>query len=146
MKRLERRAVCAGTVAAVLLAVTTASQVVARGDAYLRCKGTITVYYESGLQSLENEEIFAHVMHDRINFSGNHLLLGWDIRICRKSSDEFYFDSQSCKEGGPVDLLRPRQYGTLNKVTGELNLGSEIPKEPFAEGSFACHSIQPVIK
>jgi hypothetical protein len=114
-------------VASALLTVTAPVQLIALDETYLRCKGTIYVYYETGVQSLENQEIAAHVLPDRINFSGNSLILGTDIPICRQSTDEFYFDSQSCKEGGPVDLSRPRQYGTVNKVTGELHLSNEAP-------------------
>jgi hypothetical protein len=142
LTRLNR---CAA-VAVVVLAATGAAEVVAHDDTYLRCKGTIAIFYERGLQSLENQVIFVHVLQDRINVSGNSLLAGWDIQICRKSTDEFYFDSQSCKEGGPVDLSRPRQYGTLNKVTGGLSLSNEAPSSRFTEGSFVCQRTEPVMK
>jgi hypothetical protein len=133
-------------VASALLTVTAPVQLIALDETYLRCKGTIYVYYETGVQSLENQEIAAHVLPDRINFSGNSLILGTDIPICRQSTDEFYFDSQSCKEGGPVDLSRPRQYGTVNKVTGELHLSNEAPKQSLAQGSFVCKRMEPVMK
>ena len=114
-------------------------------DAYLRCKGVIAIFYDTGVESLEKQEIAAHVMQDRINFSGNSLLSGTDIQICRQSTDDFYFDSQSCK-GGPVDLSSPREYGTLNKITGELHLSKEAPKLHFAQGSFFCKRTEPVLK
>ena len=71
--------------------------------------------------------------------------VGWDIPICRQGTDHFSFDSQSCKEGGP-DLSSPRQYGTVNKVTGELYLANEVPKLSPARGSFICKRAEPVIK
>jgi hypothetical protein len=86
----------------------------------------------------------AHVMEDRISFSGNGLLLGTDIPICRHT-DEFYFDSQSC-EGGPVDLSRRREYGTLNKITGELHLSNQSPQLFLVQGSFICKKTEPLMK
>jgi hypothetical protein len=136
---------CAG-VASVLLIITVPVRLVALDETYLRCKGTLSVFYESGVQSLENQEIAAHIVRDRINFSGNTLLVGADIPICTQRTDDFYFDSQSCKEGGPIDLSRPRQYGTVKKVTGELHLSNETPKLSLAQGSFICKRAEPVMK
>jgi hypothetical protein len=136
-----------GPSVSVLIEIWVASQpAVALGDTYLRCKGAITILYESGVQSLEEQEIAAHVLRDRINFSGNHLLRGRDIQICKQSTDDFYFDSRTCEEGGPVDLSRPREYGTLNKITGELSLSNEEPRRPLAQGSFVCKPTEPVVK
>jgi hypothetical protein len=133
-------------VASVLLTITAPVQLVALDEAYLSCKGTIAVFSESGVQFLENQQIAAHIVRDRINFSGNNFLVGADIPICTQRTDDFYFDSQSCKEGGPVDLSRPRQYGTVNKVTGELHLSNEVPRLPLAQGSFICKRAEPVMR
>jgi hypothetical protein len=133
-------------VASVLLTITAPVQLVALDETYLRCKGTIAIFYESGVQSLENQEITAHIVRGRINFSGSSLLGGADIPICTERTDDFYFDSQSCKEGGAVDLSRPRQYGTVSKVTGELHLSNEAPKLSLAQGSFICKRAEPVMK
>jgi hypothetical protein len=40
-----------------------------------------------------------------------------------------------------VDFARRREYGTLNKITGELHLSNEAPKLPFAQGSNAATMI-----
>jgi hypothetical protein len=135
-----------GAMPLMLVAIGAASQAAfALDDTYLRCKGSIAIFLESGVQSVEKQEISAHVMRDTINFMGNNLLGGKDIQICRQSTDDFYFDSQSCK-GGPVDLARPREYGTLNKITGELHLSNEAPKLALAQGSFICKKAEPLMK
>jgi hypothetical protein len=135
-----------GAMLLLLSATDVAFQVAfALDDTYLRCKGTITILYESGVQSFTEEEIAVHVVQDRLNFSGSHLLKSSQIQICN-SADDVYFDSQTCKEGAPVDLSRPREYGTLNKITGELHFSNEAPKRPLVQGSFVCRRVEPVVK
>jgi hypothetical protein len=130
----------------VLGAIGVASQLAfALDDTYLRCKGSIDFFYESGVQSEQIQEIAAHIVQGRVSFTGNKFLSGTDIEICR-FTDDMYFDSQSCKEDRVVDLSRPRQYGTLNKITGELHLSSEGPKRRFVQGSFICKKVEPLMK
>ena len=126
------------TFASVVVAATTPVQLFALDETYLRCKGTITIHFEDGVQTLENEEIAAHIDQDRINFTGNMLIVGPNIPICTHNTDGFYFDTQSCVQGGPVDPSKPRRYGTFNKITGEVRLSNDEPKMPFAEGRFNC--------
>ena len=136
-----------GAILSVIVAIGLSSQLaVALDDTYLRCKGSVALFGASGTERAEKEEIAAHVTKDRINFSGNVLLVGTDIQIC-KDTEDLYFDSQSCR-GGPVDLSRPREYGTLNKITGELHLSNESPKLPFflAQGSFTCNKAEPLMR
>ncbi len=83
-----------GATLLLIVAVGVASQLaVALDDTYLRCKGSVAIFRESGVQTVEKQEIAAHVMEDRINLSGNDLLKGTDIQICRQSTNDFYFDS-----------------------------------------------------
>ena len=49
------------TFASVVVAATTPVQLFALDETYLRCKGTITIHFEDGVQTLENEEIAAHI-------------------------------------------------------------------------------------
>jgi hypothetical protein len=135
-----------GATLLVIVAVGVASQpAVALEDTYLRCQGSVAIFLESGVQTVETQEIAAHVMEKRINLSGNDLLKGTDIQICRQSTDEFYFDSQSCN-GGRVDLSRRREYGTLNKITGELHLSNESPQLFLVQGAFICKKTEPLMK
>jgi hypothetical protein len=56
----------------VLGAIGVASQLAfALDETYLRCKGSVAIFYESGVQSVEKQEIAAHVVQDRVSFSGN---------------------------------------------------------------------------
>jgi hypothetical protein len=49
----------------MLVAIGGASQAAfALDDTYLRCKGSIAIFLESGVQSVEKQEIAAHVMPD----------------------------------------------------------------------------------
>jgi hypothetical protein len=129
----------------VLAAIGAPQSAFCLDDTYLHCKGAIEFVYESGVQSEVKQEIAAHVLQGRVSFTGNKFLSGTDIEICR-FTDDMYFDSQSCKEDRVVDLSRPRQYGTLNKITGELHLSSEGPKRRFAQGSFTCKKLEPLMK
>jgi hypothetical protein len=140
-----RRTKNVGAILLVIVRLGLASQLaVALDDTYLRCKGSVAIFRETGVETIDKQEIAAHVMEDRISVSGNGLLLGTDIPICRHT-DEFYFDSQSC-EGGPVDLSRRREYGTLNKITGELHLSNQSPQLFLVQGSFICKKTEPLMK
>ena len=134
-----------GIFGASIFALSTHTKSQPLSDTYLRCKGSIAIFRQWGVETVDKQEIAAHVMEDRINFSGNGLLLGTDIQICRHATDEFYFDSQSC-EGGPADLSRRREYGTLNKITGELHLSNESPQLFLVQGSFMCKKTEPMMK
>jgi hypothetical protein len=148
----ERRKMGVGVIVLALVPIAMPSSQVAFGldDTYLQCTGSVSILREDGVQSVEKQEIAAHVIGELINFSGNALLKGSDIQICRRSTDDLYFDSQSCT-GGPVDVWREREYGTLNKITGELHLTNEAPprnKLPplFLEGTFICKKVEPLIR
>ena len=94
---------------------------------------------------MEKQEIAAHVTDGRINLSGNAFLSGTYIEICNQSMDQFYFDSQSCN-GGRADLSRRREYGTLNKITGELHFSKESPELFLVQGEFICKKTEPLMK
>ncbi len=132
----------------VLIVVCTAvyGNASAGDDVYLHCKGDISVFRASGLQTFGNETISVHIKDGHINFSGNPLLLGENIQICTPSQDEPYFDSETCVGQSRKD--RKRKYGTYNKITGVLNLTNEIYDSSiaFIEGRFKCETAVPLVK
>jgi hypothetical protein len=69
----------------VLGAIAVAAQLAfALEETYLRCKGSVAILYESGVQSVEKQEIAAHIVQGRVSFAGNNFLSGTDIEICSK--------------------------------------------------------------
>lgn len=130
---------------ALLLCVCDGAVSAGVGDAYLQCKGNISIFPNSGpVQVVDNQQIAAHIRSAEINFSGSRLLLGENIQICTPSTDQPYFDSESC------DRLRrkakKRKYGTYNKITGALDLTNEVSEGnvSFVEGSFKCTKTEPL--
>jgi hypothetical protein len=120
-------------------------------DTYLLCKGSISIMTPSGsLTSYDKQQLAVHVMRDRIKFSGNDFL-GGEAQICRPSTDEFNFDSESCKGVSDRDLFSspPRIYGIFNNITAELHLSSEFwfPNGPLnSHGKFMCGKVEPLIR
>jgi len=49
-------------------------------NTYLRCNGSVAIFRESGIEFAGKQEIAAHLMGARINFSGNDFLKGTDIQ------------------------------------------------------------------
>jgi hypothetical protein len=126
---------------------TTLERSFALDDIYLLCKGSITVV-SAGVTPMPDQEIAMHIMSDRVNPSGNDYIYSREMQICRRTIDDFYFDSQSCS--GRVDLSKPRTFGTFNKVTGKLEIASEnhLPNGSIwtTKGKFICKKTEPLIK
>ena len=133
---------------AALIAIATFaySLSVAAGDIYLRCNGVISILRASGVQLAEGQEIAAHLKGSRISFSGNALLAGENIEICTPLKAEPYFDSESCR--GQTRTHPRRSYGTLNKITGMLNLTNTMSDGPSSliEGKFKCAQVVPAVR
>jgi hypothetical protein len=118
-------------------------------DVYLKCTGYIVVHSDSGVpQTQENQEIAAHITRGVINFSGNPLLLGENIKLCTpiRTADQSYFDSESCSGQSRNDPKR--KYGTFNKITGKLQLTNQLEgtPTPLVEGTFKCTTVEPLVK
>lgn len=116
-------------------------------DVYLQCKGEISIFKDSGpLQILDKQEIVVHIKGEKINFSGNGLLFGENIQICTLSTDQPYFDSESCEGQSRKD--KKRKYGTYNKVTGALDLTNQISENnvAFITAHFKCVKAEPLMK
>jgi hypothetical protein len=83
------------------------------------------------------------VTDDKVYFSGNSMLLGDGIKICRIGSiefakkDEMYFDSAGCSMEGKA---LKRQYGTYNYITKKLNLSNTLENGLvfYITGAFHC--------
>ena len=115
------------------------------GDVYLLCEGDISIFRTSGLQIEDKQKISVHLKNGEINFSGNPFLLGENIQICTPSTDQPYFDSESCEGNSRKD--KKRNYGTYNKVTGVLDLTNLISENDVSEitGHFKCTKTVPLM-
>jgi hypothetical protein len=129
-------------VASVLLTITAPVQLVALDETYLRCKGTIAIFYDAEY-SLSKIKKLPRILCE--------LELIFPATVCLEARIYQYAQSArtifiSIVSPGAVDLSRPRQYGTVSKVTGELHLSNEAPKLSLAQGSFICKRAEPVMK
>jgi hypothetical protein len=115
---------------ALFLSTTAVSA--AAGDLILRCMGTIASFMPS-TWTKDDQEIAVHIQGQIISFSGNDLLLGQNIRIC-KGGDDVYFDSDTCE--GKV-TTNTRQYGTFNRILRRLILTNTTDKIGLT-GNFKC--------
>ena len=131
---------------ALTLSAFAFSPAVAADDVYLRCNGAISIFRSHGVETVERQEIAAHLKSRRVTFSGNPLLFGKNIEICTPSDAELYFDSESCRGRARTDPTRV--YGTLNKITGALNLTNTLPERSISliEGRFQCAKVAPAVK
>ena len=122
------------------------STAIAADDIYLRCNGAISFFRSHGIETVERQEIAAHLKSGRVSFSGNSLLIGKNIEICTPSDAEMYFDIESCRGRSRTDPRRV--YGTLNKITGALSVTSTSPDATthLIEGRFQCATVAPAVK
>lgn len=129
------------------VACSKASNPIASEDAYLKCEGTIAIFRDGPLQLVEKQEIAAHIKGTRISFSGNDLLSGENIQICKNDTygDQPYFDSESCDGGAKSDPKR--KYGTHNRITGSLDITSGVSDNgaSLLTGRFKCIKIEHLV-
>lgn len=144
--QITLRSLIATLVTLLLVACSKSASSVAADGVYLQCKGEISIFKDSGLQTEDNQDIAAHIEGGKINFSGNSLLLGENIQICTPSADQPYFDSESCQGQSRTDSKR--KYGTYNKVTGVLDLTNLVSANnvDLIQGRFKCIKAEPLLK
>lgn len=120
-----------------------------RQEVYLKCAGETTVWNEKAgpLPPHSDEAIAVHIKDSTINFSGNSILSGSNIPICRdrQSTVELYFDSETCEERKSDPK---RKYGTFNRVLLTLDVTNLVSANGVAwfQGSFKCVKVDPVPK
>ncbi len=109
------------------------------------CKGHVFLKLEGMVgngQTLDREEIGMRIENDSISFSGNLLIGGDQIKLCKIGSieyarkDELYFDTSGCTREGKENISG-RTYGTYNYITRKLTLSHQDHKD-LTGGSFAC--------
>ena len=114
------------------------------------CKGRLyinNVYPDSTSSFVEQTDqvIAMHIDSSKVDFSGNNLLLGNQIKICKigeiefSKKDEMYFDNSGCKTVITNPKNETRKYGTYNFITNELTLTNMLQNDlSMVRGTFTC--------
>jgi hypothetical protein len=101
-------------------------------DLLLQCKGDVSSFMPS-VWTQNDEHIAVRISDKKVSFSGNGLLLGKNITICR-DGDDIYFDSDTCDNR---KTTQNRQYGTYNRILMTLDLTNTTDRIGIT-GRFKC--------
>lgn len=112
------------------------------------CNGEVNtnLVYENGNfhNFTEKKQTIAMRIEDnKVYFSGNALLFGDDIKICKigtiefAKKDEMYFDTNGCTM--KITQEKHRKWGTYNFITKELHLTNDLENNlNYNSGKFIC--------